>query len=354
MVKLSQVRECNSKLNASNSPGVAVFVGGTAGTGKITLAELVRLKTSAKIYVIGRSETAASTSQFLDGLREVNPSANLIFVQAQISLLSEVKRVCEEIRAAESKLDLLFMTPGYAPMGGRNSMWALSSSCHTRLRSDNLFYLDTTEGLEISHALSHYSRTAFILHLLPLLRASGRGRVVSVLGGSLERPGIIVDDLNLDDPKNFGGIQSQIHMVALVSLMMEHLSEAEENASVVFIHSHPGLVPTGNLNRGWSKAGIKEWLIQTVLGTLISVAGFTLQESAERHLYIATSGAFGGQGPVLPGVEGVNSHGTTRGGLYLVSAQCDAIRNEKKMIELRKVAKEKVIKKTEEILRPYM
>lgn len=67
-------------------------------------------------YVIGRSAThfvALKTK-----IQSLNPTCKIIFLEAEMSLLEEVDRVCKQILNAESKLDYLYMSPGLMPLNG--------------------------------------------------------------------------------------------------------------------------------------------------------------------------------------------------------------------------------------------
>ena len=130
MVNISLIRKSNNQVDASSAPRVAVFVGGTSGIGKITLADIAGLGLDFKAYVIGRKESEQSFKPFVEELHRAKPNANVIWVEGQVSLLSEVKRVCDHIKTLESKVDLLFMTTGYTPFGGRNSTKILSNCWH--------------------------------------------------------------------------------------------------------------------------------------------------------------------------------------------------------------------------------
>lgn len=59
---------------------------------------------------------------FLDELRASNPTADLIYVPGEVSLLAEVKRISLDIKSREPTIDLLFLSAGYAPLGGRIGM----------------------------------------------------------------------------------------------------------------------------------------------------------------------------------------------------------------------------------------
>jgi NAD(P)-dependent dehydrogenase (short-subunit alcohol dehydrogenase family) len=125
MVNIARIRQCNAQIDDSSAPHVAVFVGGTSGIGKITLAEIVGLGSQLKAYVVGRKETEAAFRPFLDELRAKNPKADLVWVEGQASLLSDVRRICADIKSREQKVDFLCLTAGYPPFGGRNSMYSV-------------------------------------------------------------------------------------------------------------------------------------------------------------------------------------------------------------------------------------
>ncbi|CAO2649322.1 Nn.00g067070.m01.CDS01 [Neocucurbitaria sp. VM-36] len=334
MVNIALIRESNKHIDESSAPRVAVFVGGTAGIGKITLTEIAGLGTSFKAYVIVRKESADSIKPFFEQLHQANPNANVIMIEGEISLLSEVKRVCDYIKPLETQIDLLFMTTGYAPFGGRQN---------------------TSEGLDTSHSLSFYARIYFAENLLPLLRASGRARVISVLFGGMEsEKRLDINDLNLEQPGAFGGIATQIHMGIMGTLALERLAEERENQSIVFIHSHPGIVRTGNLFRGWEEGSWGPWLSAVFFDPILMLFAFSFKESAERYLYQVTSGTFGGKGPTLPGIVGRTTRGELTGGLFLVSKNCDTVMNEKELAKLRVTAREVVWTKAQDIIGPYI
>jgi NADP-dependent 3-hydroxy acid dehydrogenase YdfG len=116
-ISLQEIKASNAKITASTSPQVAVFVGATAGIGKATLIRLIAQKTPLKVYLVGRN--AAKQQAFIKDLRASNEQAEIIFVEAQVSLMSEVRRVCDEIKAKEMNIDLLFLSAGFVPFAGR-------------------------------------------------------------------------------------------------------------------------------------------------------------------------------------------------------------------------------------------
>lgn len=121
MVSLSEIRASNAQIAKDTAPHTAVFTGATDGIGKATLIRLVSTNLPMKIYVIGRN--GEKHKQFLDGLRKSNTRVDIVWLEGQISLLAETKRVCDEIRSRQTSLDILFMSAGAGLMGGRTGMY---------------------------------------------------------------------------------------------------------------------------------------------------------------------------------------------------------------------------------------
>lgn len=127
MVALGEIRSSNKTLQASVPAGqVSVFVGGTSGIGASTLKQLAISTVSPKIYLIGRSQSAAAVQ--LAELESLNPTGTFTFIEAQVSLLKEVDRVCHEIRERERNIDLLWLSTGGLSFNGRQG--TATRSCH--------------------------------------------------------------------------------------------------------------------------------------------------------------------------------------------------------------------------------
>ena len=113
MATLTQVQASNAQISTSFPPNlVAVFVGATSGIGEAALKEFVKDAKSPKCYLVGRSEEAAN--RIIDECKSLNPDASVIFKRADMSLVKEADRLCEEITSVESVVDLLFLSAGAA------------------------------------------------------------------------------------------------------------------------------------------------------------------------------------------------------------------------------------------------
>ena len=330
MVGYKGILASNALIDETTTPRIALFVGSTStSVGKLTVNALARVGTSTKIYIIGRKSAEQQTREFIQELNGVNAKAELIWVEGDISLLAEVKRVCDVIKDKESALDLLFLNAGFAPLGER---------------------VETSEGIEISQSLEFYSRMHFIQQLLPLLNRAKAPRVVSVLGGGMETTKINLDDLDLKQPGNFSFLKAQPQYLTMHSLALEQV--ADENPNITIIHSWPGWVQTGNLYRTFKEDTWMGWLAWLTIGQLLRVFGLSNDESGQRHLFACTSAAFGGQGVPWTGQAGLNVRNTAERGLFLVSFWNNSGPN-KAMDQLRGTGKAKVWHHTQSVLKPY-
>jgi len=118
MVTITDVRTSNATFKESKESLVAFFAGATSGIGLGTLKQFAKNAYAPKIYIVGRSKSAAAP--LLDEIAKSNPQASVNFIETEISLIKNVDKASEEITSKEKKLDLLFMSPGYLSFDGRN------------------------------------------------------------------------------------------------------------------------------------------------------------------------------------------------------------------------------------------
>ncbi|KAM9876023.1 hypothetical protein VDGL01_09926 [Verticillium dahliae] len=282
MAVLAQLRASNAQLIEATTPRTAVFVGATDGIGKRALIELVSTGFPVKAYVIGRQK--ARDQPLLEEIRVINKNAELLYLEGQVSLMSEVTRLTDEILGKEEKIDL-YHSAGFLPFQGRQ---------------------ETTEGLELTMAVAYYSRFLFISRLLPKLQASvklGPGqyfpRVISILAAGSESTDLFLNDLSLREPGHFNIPIYARHVATMVTISMKHFAEQPENKKIVFIHAHPGKVATELLKKSWGD----KW-DPTAPPTAAPSAGnfskFTPEEAGQKVLYLMASAEYGGNGADVP------------------------------------------------------
>ncbi|KAJ5171986.1 hypothetical protein N7492_004579 [Penicillium capsulatum] len=335
MVSLTAVKSHNATLESLGPGLIAVFVGGTSGISLSTALAFARHTISPKIFLIGRSQSAADAA--IASLKSINPSAQPNFLQTDLSLLENVDKVCAKITAREKKLNLLFMTPGYMTLSGRE---------------------ETAEGLDRKLVLHYYARMRFITKMLALLSAAAKdasvepsarlSRVISVLDPLVAvRPGgsSTLDYSDLSLKHNFSLGRCGAHASLMGNFFLESLARQYVHTS--FIHAYPSGVAT-SLMRDMPGGS----LISGILKTLARPFIVPIEESGERHLYAATSERFPSR------IEGMNegrdiavgSDGTRGSGSYWLNWNGEAFPRNSKLDKVREeCAGDRVVHHTEEV-----
>ena len=267
---------------------VCLVTGANSGIGLVTARELSAR--GAEVLMICRSaekgEAAVSEIETQTGHR---PTLYL----ADLSDLSQIKRVADEVKASHERIDVLVNNAGgHFPK-----------------------YIESAQGYELTLALNHLNYFLLTHHLLPLLEASPAGRVVSVASRAHEKGSLDLDDLSFQRRKTFGIPLIGPFIVYGTSKLLNILFTVElarrlkaQGSKVTANCLHPGVVKTGF---GRDYGGIFN-LATRVFG-LISI---TAEEGARTSLYLATS----------PEVEGLS------GGYYdkckQIQAKPDAVNPE--------------------------
>lgn len=198
----------------------------------------------------------------------------------------------------------------------------------------------------------YYSRTRFIVNLLPLLhQATALRRVITVFAGGKEGP---------LDPSDFSGrkvslISQRGHFSSLLTLSLEVL--AKEAPDVAFIHNFPGPVKTNLFREG---KGVAMFIVRALFGVIGPFIYIPNEEAGERHLFLSTSarypaGASGDTASGVPLAEGVavarGTSGKNGSGVYSVgwNVESSGHRVEELLTKFRKEGMlEKVWKHTQE------
>ncbi|KAH6884864.1 hypothetical protein B0T10DRAFT_539774 [Thelonectria olida] len=321
MVSISTVKAANAQLPTILPNNlVAVFIGATSGIGLSALQQFV-IATDSKqprVYIVGRSASAAAP--VIADLRQSNSSAEISFIEQDISLVGNVDKVVDEVKRHEEKLDFLFVSPGFIPFDGRR---------------------ETSEGLEPSMTTRYYSRARAVQLLIPLLNQSANPHVTTILAGGQEAP-LLEDDLDLAKPGNFSIVRSSVHSATMLTLFLERL--ASENPKISFVHAFPGLTSTPLLTRGSS--GIVSVLLRWIFVPIVtSLFAYPVKDVGAKTLFYATNARFSvAETAALntPLPEGLPKADQTAGGIFLVGEKGDPVDNEKVLVGLRKQLAEKV------------
>lgn len=121
MVGAAAITETNDAYARGQHSGlVCVFAGATAGIGRATLERLATMLHSSTFYILGRNKERHSP--WLDQLRAICPSSRFVYIEAQVSLIADIDKACNQILSAERKVNVLCMSPGGMPFAGAKCM----------------------------------------------------------------------------------------------------------------------------------------------------------------------------------------------------------------------------------------
>lgn len=297
MVVIASVKEHIARFTSQHHMGrVCVFSGATSGIGFGTIQKMLYMLHSSTFYILGRSQSKFATR--LEELRALSPSCKIVFIECQVSLLSDMDSACEQIASAEDKVDCLCMSQGGMPFRGATCMCRLVFRATTFDNHQELISkIDTDEGLELSMSLWYYCRLRLVSNLLPLLRQSAQPRVLSIMNATRE---VHIDEHDLGLDRRWTIVGSMNHTTMCNDLAFDYLAASDSGKQITFIHDTPGWVKTGTPrteeHRPRMKDGFFWWafvsLVQIVTGWWMQNRGMSLEESSERHAFYLTSDSY--------------------------------------------------------------
>lgn len=226
---------------------IILITGATDGIGKATATELA--KHGAHVVLHGRNLEKLKKTQ--DEIHRLVPNANLDFVAADLSSLTQVRALARELSNRFSRLDVLLHNAGVF------------------MKQREL----TEDGFEKTLAVNHLAPFMLTLDLLPLLRSS-RARVVTVSSVAHNRGRIDFNNLNAET--HFDGYTAYAQSKLANILFANELAE-QENGKLTSNSLHPGVITTKLLKTGFNSTGA------------------SVEEGAATSIYLAIS----------PDVEGV-------------------------------------------------
>ncbi len=256
---------------------VVVITGATSGIGQVAAESLARM--GARIIQVARDPLRGDAA--LKRLRECSPGATHTIHYADLSRLSEMKRVGSEIAAAEPRIDVLINNAG-ALFGSRQ---------------------ETEDGLERTFALNHMAYFVLTHGLRERLAASAPARIVNTASDAHESATLDFDDLQsvraykkgLWQWLRYGGPGFKVYGRSKLCniLFTRELARRLQGTGVTANCLHPGFVATrfGDESGGLISSGVR------------AAKRFALspQEGSETLVYLASS-------PEVAGVTGMYFH----------------------------------------------
>jgi NAD(P)-dependent dehydrogenase (short-subunit alcohol dehydrogenase family) len=235
---------------------IALVTGATSGIGIWTALGLAA--GGATVAIVARDRGRGEAMQ--RWLAERAPSGRVDLFIAELSSLTEVRRLAAEVKARYPRLDLLINNAGL----GRDRREL------------------TADGFERVIAVNHLAPFLLTLELLDLLRHSAPARIVNVGSEASDRAKLDLDNLQSERHFSLIGSYSQSKLAIMLSTfeLARRLAGTGVTANVV----HPGVVATNIFNLGGWKGALVGALMPLIKMILLSP-----EQGARTTLHVATS-----------------------------------------------------------------
>jgi NAD(P)-dependent dehydrogenase (short-subunit alcohol dehydrogenase family) len=228
-----------------------IITGATSGIGEVAAIRLA--EQGARIVFTARDKARADDT--LAALEKANPNAGHAFHMADLSRLSEMKRVGAEL-AREPQIDVLV-----------NNAGALFNK-----------RLETEDGLEMTFALNHMAY--FVVTNLLLGKLKPGARIVTVASNAHRGAKLDFDDLQ--SRRSYTGFPVYSRSKLCNILFNRELARHLSGSGVIANALHPGFVATrfGNDSGG---------LVRAVLKVAKPIGAISPEEGAKTIIHLASS-----------------------------------------------------------------
>ncbi len=210
---------------------VVVITGSTSGIGQVAAERLA--ERGARLLLVARDQARGHATMAALGRNARAAGHRLHF--ADLSRLSEVKRLAAEIASAEPRVDVLI-----------NNAGALFARRQV-----------TEDGLERSFALNHMAYFVLTLGLLERLKAAAPARIVNTASDAHRGQRLDFDDLQCE--RSYSGLKAYGRSKLCNILFTRELARRIAGSGVTVNCLHPGFVATrfGDGAGGWMAWAIR-------------------------------------------------------------------------------------------------
>src|SRR6201993_1849568 len=246
---------------------LAVVNGSNSGLG----FGLARRLSAAGADVVMAIRNRAKGETAIEEIREGIPDAKLTIKPLDLSSLAGVAALGEQLNADGRPIDILINNAGVMTPPKRDT---------------------TTDGFELQFGCNHLGHFALTAHLLPLLRAAGHARVVSLSSLAARQGRIHFDDPQFETSYSPGQAYGQSKLAVLMFARQLDRRSKEAGWGILSNAAHPGLTKTNLQISGPSHGRSKPSTMERLFKLSWRLTPFLWQEIDEGilpALYAATS-----------------------------------------------------------------
>ncbi|OBK49804.1 SDR family oxidoreductase [Mycobacterium kubicae] len=235
---------------------MAVITGANSGLG----FGLARRLSAAGADVVMAIRNRAKGEEAIEKIRTSVPDAKLTIKPLDLSSLASVAALGEQLNAEGRPIDILINNAGVMTPPDRDT---------------------TADGFELQFGSNHLGHFALTGHVLPLLRAAQKPRVVSLSSLAARRGRINFDDLQFE--KSYAPMTAYGQSKLAVLMFARELDRRSRAAGwrILSNAAHPGLTKTNLQISGPSHGRDKPALMQRLYTTSWRYAPFLWQEIDE-------------------------------------------------------------------------
>lgn len=232
-----------------------VIAGGTDGIGRQLALQLIR--NGERVIIIGRSSEKGE--ELRREAAQLNGEDRFLFLQADLSLVSENIRIVNEVNRRVHHIDQLIL-------------------CAQDQKFSKV-YRETKEGLEHHFALYYLSRFILSFKFQEQLKRSLAPLIINVCAPGVKED-IEWNDLQLQTQGPFNSIKAIMHGSGLNNLLGVAFAQSSADTNIKYLLYNPGAVRTKGATEAFDNK-----LLKLLVKLIYKIIGLPVQKAVEPILH---------------------------------------------------------------------